>query len=201
MRVRAIPATADRSDPAVAGADSACYEQLTPNVASLARTPSQKELACVFGITTRHLRRLEDLESTLNQPCGHPYTASDLWRLFRRRHPKRWDKAEAERLKLADLFTQFEQMLSPHAGMDALDEQSSVAVLMLRSIAWQDAAPPAGAAALPKLLGGNLAQSARQQLRAILQCADARAVLARAFFEAAIMADSSPCEPPVPLSA
>jgi hypothetical protein len=72
---------------------------------------------------------------------------------------------------------------------------------MLRSIAWQDNASAAGTPALPRLFGANLAQSAREQLRAILQCPNARAVLARAFLEAALLADSSPGEEPVALTA
>jgi hypothetical protein len=177
------------------------FEHLTPDAAPLARTPSQKELAYVFGITSRHLRRLEEMESSGNQPCGRPYNAFDLWRLFRRRHPKRWNRAEAERLKLADLCTQFEEMLFPRGVNGPSDDYNSVALLMLGSIAWQDHSDLAGASALPRLLGANLAQSTREQLRAILQCPDARAVLARAFFEAALMADSSPSEEPVALTA
>lgn len=196
MRLRETPATAAtaRNEQAIGSGAAGCHEYLLPDVAPLARTPSQKELACVFGITTRHLRRLEELESSETQPCSHPYATADLWRLFRRRHPKRWNRAEAERLRLAALFTQFEQILSPHDPADPLDDQHSAALLMLRSIAWQDFAHLTGAAALPKLLGENLAQSAREQLRAILHCPRARTVLARAFFEAALIAESAPPE-------
>ena len=201
MRLRASPVTAECGSQIISGANSAGREHQTSTAAKLAQAPSQKELAGVFGITTRHLRRLEDLESSGNQPCSRPYTASDLWRLFRRRHPKRWNRAEAERLELAGLFTQFEQMLSPRDTTDPSDDHSSVALLMLRSIAWQDNASAAGTPALPRLFGANLAQAAREQLRDILQCPSARAVLARAFLSAALLADSSPGEEPVALTA
>ncbi len=201
MAFGAKPATATTArNAAIVSGALTCPECLLPDLAPLARTPSQKELACVFGITTRHLRRLEELESSLSQPCSRPYATADLWHLFRRRHPKRWNRAEAERLRLTALFTQFEQILSPQDPADPLNDQHSAALLMLRSIAWHDSTHLMGTAALPKLLGENLAQSAREQLRVILHCPRARVVLAHAFFEAALVAESAAVEEPIALS-
>ncbi|MEO7799652.1 MAG: hypothetical protein ABIY47_18205, partial [Opitutaceae bacterium] len=65
---------------------------------SLKRPPSQKELANILQVTTRHLRRWEELEAVANRPCSRPYSHADLWRLYERRGRKGWDRDFAARM-------------------------------------------------------------------------------------------------------
>ena len=72
------------------------------------RVSSQKELAEILMVTTRHLRRWEMDEANTNHLCSRPCTHADLWRLFQHRGNKAWDRAFAERLGMAEVFARFE---------------------------------------------------------------------------------------------
>ena len=158
--------------------------------APLQRPPSQKELANVLGVTTRHLRRWEQAERATGHPCSRPYTPADLWRIYQRRRPKSWDRAEAARLRLAPLFAQFDEILGRDAPPGkSNDPPATLTALMLESLALDDA-NPAGSFALPQPMRANLARAAKEQLREIFGCAPARNVLIRAYFEAALLADT-----------
>jgi hypothetical protein len=67
----------------------------------------------------------------------------------------------------------------------------SAAILMLKSIAHEGST-----AALPSAMTAALAHSGREQLRAILRSERACVVLARGFFEAALLAESAPMPAP-----
>lgn len=187
MRLR-IPSR----DPAIvrSGAGKTSARELS--AIALARAPSQKELAGVLRVTTRHLRRWETAEAAAGRPCSRPYTASDLWRLLNYRHGKGWDREEASRLHLTALFDQFEKVNAPEVAAPTQQDDFSVSFLMLRSIAW-DESPPGQQ--VPRMLAANLANSARDQLRAILGCERGRSILVRAFFEAALVSEQSPATP------
>lgn len=101
----------------------------------LKRSPSQKELASVLHVTTRHLRRWESAEAAGNRPCSQPYTDADLWRLYQRRGRKGWDRAFATRSGLADVFERFDQIRFGDVAPGPKDDRSMMAAMMLRSIA------------------------------------------------------------------
>lgn len=170
----------------------------------LRRPPSQKELASVLQITTRHLRRWELAEAAANTACSRPYTHSDLWRLYRRRGRKGWDMGAATRLGLADVFERFERF-----GCDATeskDERSLIAVMMLRSLLAEQSESNGRMVFLPLAFGSGLAQAAKSTLGAIMHCPEARQVLVKAFFEASLIAEAKyvagcETEPPAALSA
>lgn len=168
-------------------------------ISLLARPPSQKELANVFRVTTRHLRRWEHAEREAGRPCSHPYSTADLWRLYQRRYPKLWDRAEAVRLRLESVFDQFDAMLGRGCDTSPPDENATATTLMLKCLAWDGAETPAGTLGLPHPLRAKFAQAAREQLREILLCGAARETLARAYFEATLLAQtgaiSQPSEP------
>jgi hypothetical protein len=156
------------------------------------RPPSQKELATVFGITTRHLRRWEQAEQEIGHTCGRPYSAVDLWRLYQRRYPKKWDRAEGARLQLAALLDRFDAILGRNATSVEGDDHTALTILMLKSLAWEGDIVPAGTLALPLPMRTNLVRAAKEQLRSILACVPAREVLSRAYFEAVLLTDSNP---------
>lgn len=157
----------------------------------LARAPSQKELAYLLRVSTRHLRRWESAEAAAGRPCSRPYTAADLWRLYAYRRGKGWDHAEAQRLRLAPLFQQFDEMSATASTKQNYGDHFSLTLLMLKSIAWETASVVPGES-IPRALTANLAFSAREQLRTILGCERGRTLLVRAFFEAALVSDSHP---------
>lgn len=170
-------------------AELSAHEVCLPST-PLSRPPSQKELATVFGITTRHLRRWEQSENEAGRPCSRPYSAADLWRLYQRRYPKKWDPAAAARLRLAPLFEQFDGIMGRNAATAECNEQTTLTGLMLRSLACDEDAVPLGMPPLPQPLRASLARAAKQQLRGILDCDRARTAFLRAFFEAALLADA-----------
>lgn len=157
----------------------------------LKRAPSQKELASILGVTTRHLRRWEHAENKLGRAACRPYTAADLWRLYLRRYPKKWNCAAATRLQLAPLFHRFEELLNNGTPREGANERSTLSVLMLKSLASDESQIDAGASVLPRPLGANLVHAAKEQLREILASAAARDILVRAYFEAALVADGA----------
>ncbi len=80
-----------------------------------------------------------------------------------------------------------------------------MAAMMLRSIAAEG--DETDAESLPRVFGAGLATAAKTQLRLIVDCAHARDVLVKAFFEAALIAEAKLVPPvvetdsPVTLSA
>ena len=169
---------------------------------SLRRAPSQKELATVFRVTARHLRRWEESEAAANRPCSRPYTHADLWRLYERRGRKGWDRAFAMRLGLSDVFERFDQMRGGDVGHGLEGDQFTIATMMLRSVASGGCSAGAEPISLPQMFGAGLAEAAKAQLRLIVSCPDARLILVKAFFEAALIADAKrlpvPAEPNLP---
>ena len=141
-------------------------------------------------ITARHLRRWELDEVTANRPCSRPYTHSDLWRLYQRRGRKGWDRVFAARLDLADIFEHFDQIRADSLGGDASDAYSTMAAVMLGTIAADAEEAPTATNLLPQMFGAGLAKAAKAQLRAILGCKQAKAILVKAFFEAALVAET-----------
>ncbi|MES2696113.1 MAG: hypothetical protein V4773_21755, partial [Verrucomicrobiota bacterium] len=156
----------------------------------LKRPPSQKELANILRVTTRHLRRWEDLEAAANRPCSRPYTHADLWHLYERRGRKGWDRFFAARSGLADVFERFDQIRCGAGAHGATDDRSTMAAMMLRSVATDGGGIAPGANSLPRMFGEGLAEAAKAQLLMIVDCTHAREVLVKAFFEAALIAEA-----------
>jgi len=154
------------------------------------KSPSQKELAGILMITTRHLRRWEMEEAVANQPCSRPYTHADLWRLFQRRGKKGWDRTFAERLGLAEVFHRFEALSTGAHTTGPIDNKSSLATMLLWSLIFDSSEGGAGERGLPKMLGAGMAVTAKAQLRQILECESAQAILVKAFFESALVAEA-----------
>ena len=154
------------------------------------KAPSQKELAGILMITTRHLRRWEMAEAAANQPCSRPYTHADLWRLFQRRSKKGWDRTFAERLGLAEVFHRFEAQSAGEHATEPLDNKSTLAAMLLRSLITDPGEDGAGEGGLPKMFGAGMAATAKAQLCHILDCESAQAILVKAFFEAALVAEA-----------
>ena len=157
---------------------------------SLKRPPSQKELANILQVTTRHLRRWEELEAVANRPCSRPYTHADLWRLYERRGRKGWDRDFAARMGVADVFDRFDQIRCGDDACGSKDDRFTMAAMMLRSVATDGTGAAAGSDSLPRMFGAGLAEAAKTQLRMIVDCAQARDVLVKAFFEAALIAEA-----------
>ncbi len=156
----------------------------------LRRPPSQKELASILQVTTRHLRRWERAEAAADSPCSRPFTHSDLWRLYQRRGRKGgWNREIATRLGLASIFERFDEIRYGCLAREAGDERSTVAALMLRSIAEGDAANDFNQ--MPHMFGAGIAIAAKAQLRLIVDCVQARDILVKAFFEAALIAEAT----------
>lgn len=156
----------------------------------LKRPPSQKELANILRVTTRHLRRWEDLEAAANRPCSRPYTHADLWHLYERRGRKGWDRHFAARSGLADVFERFDQIRCGAGAHGPADDRFTMAAMMLRSVATDGAGVAAGTNSLPRMFGAGLAETAKAQLLMIVDCTHAREVLVKAFFEAALIAEA-----------
>lgn len=154
------------------------------------KAPSQKELAGILMITTRHLRRWEMEEAAANQPCSRPYTHADLWRLFQRRGKKGWDRAFAERLGLAEVFHRFEALSAGEHATGPVDNKSTLATMLLRSLIADPNEDGAGEGGMPKLFGAGMSATAKAQLRQILDCDSAQEILVKAFFEAALVAEA-----------
>ena len=161
----------------------------------LKRPPSQKELAGILRVTTRHLRRWERAEAAANRPCSRPYTHADLWSLYQKHGRKGWDREIAARLGLAQIFQRFDEIRFGEFGGDLKDDRSMTATLMLRSIAADEAQVASGCDPLPRMLGAGLAKAAKAQLRTIVDCAQARDILVKAFFEAALVAEAKHVAP------
>jgi hypothetical protein len=162
----------------------------------LRRAPSQKELALILNVTTRHLRRWENAEATENRPCSRPYTHADLWNLYQQRNGKGWDRCEATRLGLADVFGRFDQMLGHDKASATTDEGSMLARMMLRSIVSEDDEGVTEPSFLSRGFGAGLAVAAKSQLRMIVNSDRARDVLVKAFLEAALIAEAKRSECP-----
>jgi hypothetical protein len=158
----------------------------------LRRAPSQKELAGIFKITTRHLRRWEMAEEAASRPCSRPYSHADLWRLYQRRGRKGWDRIFAAQLGLADVFERFDRMRDGGHEARMRDPRSEMAAMMLRSLVSDDAQGAGGDEVTSRIFSAGLASAAKAQLRAILDCDHAREVLVKAFFEAALVAEAQP---------
>ncbi len=156
------------------------------------RAPSQKELAGILKVTTRHLRRWEMAEASANRPCSRPYSQADLWRLYQRRGRKGWDKTFAAQLGLADVFERFDRMRDGDGAFRATDPRSAMAVMMLQSIADHGTTAGTGGEHAPRIFSVGLAAAAKAQLRAILDCDKAREIFVKAFFEAALVAEAQP---------
>lgn len=157
----------------------------------LKRPPSQKELASVLQVTTRHLRRWEMAEEAANCPCSRPYSHADLWRLYQRRRRKGWDRAFAAHLGLTNVFERFDQIRSVGVAHGSKDDRSIIAAMMLRSIAANSDETAVRPDSLPCMFVAGFAQAAKTQLRMIVDCAQARDILVKAFFEAAMIADAT----------
>lgn len=153
------------------------------------RPPSQKELAGILGVTTRHLRRWENAEAAAGRTCSRPYTHADLWHLYQYRGRKGWDRNMGARLGLAAVFERFDQIRFGGAKNEPKDGQSMLAALMLRSIAMNGDEVVAGEDSLPRMFGTGLAEVARSQLRVIVSCDQACDLLVKAFFEASLIAE------------
>lgn len=163
------------------------------------RPPSQKELAGILQVTTRHLRRWENETAAAGCACSRPYTHADLWRLYQHRGRKGWDRDMAARLGLVSVFERFDQIRFGGEKRNPKDTPSMMAALMLRSIAIQEAEAASGAASLPRMFGAGLVEMARAQLRAIMDCEQACDLFVKAFLEAALIADAkTPGTPPDP---
>ena len=157
----------------------------------LKRPPSQKELAGILRVTTRHLRRWESAEAAAHRPCSRPYTHADLWSLYQKHGRKGWDRETAARLGLAPVFQRFDEIRFGEFGGELKDDRSMTATLLLRSIAGEDEGPvAAGDNPLPRMFGVGLARAGKAQLRSILDCTQARDILVKAFFEAALVAEA-----------
>lgn len=161
----------------------------------LKRPPSQKELANILQVTTRHLRRWEELEASANRPCSRPYTHADLWRLYERRGRKGWDRAFAARMGVADVFERFDKIRCGDSITGSKDDRFTMAAMMLRSVATDGTGSASDS--LPRMFGAGLAEAAKTQLRMIVDCAQARDVLVKAFFEAALIAEAKRLPEPV----
>jgi len=158
----------------------------------LPRAPSQKELAGILKVTTRHLRRWEMAEEAANRPCSRPYSHADLWRLYQRRGGKGWDKTFAAQLGLSDVFERFDQMRDGCREAGSRHPRSDMAAMMLRSVATDGEESGVGDGLTPRIFSSGLAVAAKTQLRVILDCDRAREVLVKAFFEAALVAEAQP---------
>ena len=158
----------------------------------LRRAPSQKELAGILKVTTRHLRRWEMAEDVANRPCSRPYSLADLWRLYRRRGRRGWDKTFAAQLGLAEVFERFDRMRDGGGGTPATDSRSAMAVMMLQSIANVGTTAGNCGEHAPRIFSVGLAAAAKAQLRTILDCDQAREIFVKAFFEAALVAEAQP---------
>ena len=156
----------------------------------LKKAPSQKEMAGVLRVTTRHLRRWERAEAAANRCCSRPYTHADLWHLYQRRGTKGWDRSEAAGLGLSQVFERFDQMLLGSITKRPLDDRSTLVTLMLRSIAIDEKEAVPNANAYPHAFSAGLAKAAKTQLRLIVDCDHARELLAKAFFEAALITEA-----------
>lgn len=156
------------------------------------RAPSQKELAGILNVTTRHLRRWEKAEEAAQRPCSRPYSQADMWRLYQRRGRRGWDKVFATQLGLADVFERFDRMRDGEGEAHARDSRSEMAVMMLQSVASDGTTAGNGGELAPRLFSVGLASAAKAQLRAILDCDQAREVFVKAFFEAALIAEAQP---------
>ncbi len=161
----------------------------------LKRSPSQKELAGILRVTTRHLRRWESAEAAANRPCSRPYTHANLWSLYQKQGRKGWDRETATRLGLATIFQRFDQIRFGELGGGLKDDRSMTATLMLRSIAGDEGPVANGGDSLPRMLGVGLEKAAKAQLRTIIDCAQARDILVKAFFEAALVAEAKHVAP------
>ncbi len=64
--------------------------------------------------------------------------------------------------------------------------------MMLRSVVSDDAQDAGGDEVTPRIFSAGLASAAKAQLRAILDCGQARELLVKAFFEAALVAEAQP---------
>lgn len=156
----------------------------------LRRPPSQKELAGILGVTTRHLRRWENAEAAAGRTCSRPYTHADLWHLYQYRGRKGWDRHMGTRLGLAAVFERFDQIRFGDAKNEPKNGQSMLAALMLRSIAMNGGEAVTGEDSLPRMLETGLAEVARSQLRVIVSCDQACDLLVKAFFEASLIAEA-----------
>lgn len=153
----------------------------------LSYAPSQKELALVFRITTRHLRRWEEAEASEGRQCSRPYNRTDLWNLYLRRGGKGWDREQAQRLGLGTLFVTFDQIASTPAVPPTQDDRSAVASLLLRSLSADETEIAANH--LPRAVTQVLTETAKKQISRLMACEKSRALLVRAFLEGALIAD------------
>jgi hypothetical protein len=87
------------------------------------------------------------------------------------------------------VFERFDQMIFGNKPELPLDKGSVLAGLMLRSIAVDEEESTPVAGSLPRAFGAGLANAAKIQLRMIVDCDQARDVLVKAFFEAALIAE------------
>lgn len=163
---------------------------------ALRNPPSQKELAAVFQITPRHPRRWETLETASGRPCSHPYLHADLWRLYQHRRNGCWDRSFAAQIGLAEIFEEFDRIRASEMQEAHQNEQpeSATVAMMLRCLAYEKSGADGAGGFLSRVASEGLATAARSQLRAILECERASAVLRAAFFEAALIAESD-CRP------
>ena len=197
MRFASSPAQKESATPnkMVAGMREIVADRREPRLwtfgEGLKRAPSQKELALILRVTTRHLRRWESAEAAADRRCSRPYSHADLWHLYQRRGGKGWDRPEAARLGLAGILEFFDQMIPGNTPAQPQDERSVLAGLMLRSIVVdsQDGGP--ATRAFPRAFGAGLAITAKSQLRLIVDCDQARDILVKAFLEAALIAEAT----------
>lgn len=82
---------------------------LSPPLRTLAgRYLRQKDLANLFAVTTRQIRRWERQAEKEGRPFPKPYNLSGLARMFMMRRTHCWSRSWAEQLGLLDVFEEFE---------------------------------------------------------------------------------------------
>jgi hypothetical protein len=91
---------------------------------------------------------------------------------------------------VADVFERFDKIRRGDDADGSKDERFTMAAMMLRSVATDGMGSATGMDSLPRMFGAGLAEAAKTQLRLIVDCAQARDVLVKAFFEAALIAEA-----------
>ncbi|MEO6874883.1 MAG: hypothetical protein ABI222_08680, partial [Opitutaceae bacterium] len=126
-------------------------------------------------------------ESCEGRHCSHPYNRTDLWNLYRHRCGKGWDRDQAQRLGLAEMFVAFDRMASKASTPQTADDRFVIAGFMLRSLSADETRIVESN--LPRAVALALAETAKKQLSELMACDGARDLLIRAFLEGALIAD------------
>jgi transcriptional regulator with XRE-family HTH domain len=154
---------------------------------------SQKQLAAILRITSRHLRRLENMLTANNIPCERPYSVCDLFRIFRVRSGRGWDREFAARVGVDELFDRFETLLQPERVIGQDTEWLSIALASMAADD-RDSLPVPDARSVPVSIRQSLKEVMKMQLRAILLNRRSREILLGAFLEATLALEAGACE-------